>query len=180
MESEEGIEELLWEDWSEGLLREDWSEGLRREAWRLGLLSEDCRDGLLRELCIGEVSPVGTKKEETPPLPTEPPHAPGSAPRAGPGWGSPSAPGGMEGDGGDQNDGDRDGDTHRHTHTPREQGRWRQHGMLQLGTCGVPGHDRDLPMPSDPRSAPPPRSWAGSARRGRAVLWDAGPGGSLL
>lgn len=63
LESEEGMEELLWEDWSEGLLREDWSEGLRREAWRLGLLSEDCRDGLLRELCIGEVSPVGTKKK---------------------------------------------------------------------------------------------------------------------
>lgn len=63
LESEEGMEELLWEDCSEGLLREDWSEGLRREAWRLGLLSEDCRDGLLRELCIGEVSPVGTKKK---------------------------------------------------------------------------------------------------------------------
>lgn len=88
LESEEGMEELLWEDWSEGLLREDWSEGLRREACRLGLLSEDCRDGLLRELCIGEVSPVGTKKEETPALPPESPRdlLPGL------GWGSPAAP----------------------------------------------------------------------------------------
>lgn len=93
LESEEGMEELLWEDCSEGLLREDWSEGLRREAWRLGLLSEDCRDGLLRELCIGEVSPVGTKKKETAPLPTEGPPPPGSPPRAGPRWGLPGCPG---------------------------------------------------------------------------------------
>lgn len=166
LESEEGMEELLWEDWSEGLLREDWSEGLRREAWRLGLLSEDCRDGLLRELCIGEVSPVGTKKKRHHRYPQNRP-----APQAllpGPGWGSPSALGGMEGDGGDQNDGDRDT---KHTHTPRERD-WRRRRMLRLGKRRVPGHKRagrqaprrghhptplqDPLMPSDPAALPTP------------------------
>lgn len=135
LESEEGMEELLWEDWSEGLLREDWSEGLRREAWRLGLLSEDCRDGLLRELCIGEVSPVGTKKKRHHRYPRNRPTpqallpGPGQAgaprlPRVG--WKVTEATKTME--------------TETETHTPREQ-HWRRR-TLRLSKQRAPGRER--------------------------------------
>lgn len=173
LESEEGMEELLWEDWSEGLLREDWSEGLRREAWRLGLLSEDCRDGLLRELCIGEVSPVGTKKKRHHRYPRNCPTPqvllPGLGQAGAPrlprvGWKVTEATKTME--------------TETETHTPQEWD-WRQHRMLRLGKRKAPGQEwggrwaphrdrqpiplQDLLMLSDPAALPTPLPGCGAS-----------------
>lgn len=60
---EDGRDWLLMEEGMEELLGEERSEGLLREPCRQELPSADWMQGLLRELCIGEHSPVGTKRK---------------------------------------------------------------------------------------------------------------------